>query len=161
MHPSVQGRAHWAGGCWAAQHCCQPQHELGGWINVRVPLGGSSLKAGAPALCTDFCLLPDTDFLLLPPGAPLKKYQCSLIMGLNAVAADKSDKITHAHCHGNLLQLLFGLDVSALWCECRCVGLVEIWPGNHLNLEDLFSVMSSDMDVEPLNSSLSYCPPSA
>lgn len=82
-------------------------------------------------------------------------------MGLNAVAADKSDKITHAHCHGNLLQLLFGLDVSALWCECRCVGLVEIWPGNHLNLEDLFSVMSSDMDVEPLNSSLSCCPPSA
>lgn len=35
--------------------------------------------------------------------------------GLNAVAADKGDKITHAHCHGNLQQLLFALDVSLLF----------------------------------------------
>lgn len=80
-----------------------------------MPLGGSSLKAKAPALCADFCLLADTDFQLLPPSAPLKKYQCSLIMGLNAVAADKDDKITHAHCHSNLWQLLFGLDVCLLF----------------------------------------------
>lgn len=36
-------------------------------------------------------------------------------MGLNAVAADKDDKITHAHCHGNLRQLLFSLDVCLLF----------------------------------------------
>lgn len=36
-------------------------------------------------------------------------------MGLNAVAADKGDKIIHAHCHGNLQQLLFALDVSLLF----------------------------------------------
>lgn len=36
-------------------------------------------------------------------------------MGLNAVAADNGDKITHAHCHGNLQQWLFALSVSLLF----------------------------------------------
>ena len=36
-------------------------------------------------------------------------------MGLNAVAADKVDKITHVHCHGNLQQLLFAVNVSLLF----------------------------------------------
>lgn len=96
-----------------AQHCPSSPARARGWVNLRVPLGGKSLKARTPALCAGFCLLADTGFQLLSPSAPLQKYQCSLIMGLNAVAADKGDKITHAHCHGNLW--LFSLDVCLLF----------------------------------------------
>ncbi|RMC14878.1 hypothetical protein DUI87_07054 [Hirundo rustica rustica] len=45
----------------------------------------------------------------------LKNSQRSLILGLNAVTADKDDTITHAHCYGNIQQLLFGLDVCLLF----------------------------------------------
>ena len=66
------------GGCQGALHHPWTPTQAQGWVNGHVPMGGSLLRARTLALCADCWLLADTDFLLLPPISPLKKYSAVL-----------------------------------------------------------------------------------
>lgn len=77
--PSVRGELSWAGGLPWSPTWAPAQLVTQGWVSGRVPVGDGSLRARALALCAVCWPLADTDFLLLPPFAPLKnKYPAVL-----------------------------------------------------------------------------------
>lgn len=113
-------------GCPASPLCSGTNSGLDQWLSAR----GQLAQLWLCVLDADFCLVLVFCFSHL---LHLLKKKCwySLIIGLNAVAADKDDKISHAHYHGNLQQLFCSSHISPLLFD----DCMDVWFQQGLALE--------------------------